>query len=103
VEASFIMDSSRILARQALAELLNALKPRKAHWYSIKALATEDPNHEKIEQLFPSLGTLLSLSEEIMHFVLVASGLMHWKVKRKVSHLHVSSPGRILTMSSSYI
>jgi hypothetical protein len=76
MEASITMGSSRILARQSLAELFDALKPQKAHWYSIKAPVTEDPNSDQIEQLFPSLGTLLSLTAEIMHFMLEASGLM---------------------------
>ncbi len=76
-----IMDSLRILAWQALAELFNALKPQKAHWYSIKATATQDPLSDRIEHLFPPLGTLLSLTAEIMNFVLEASGLMRWKDK----------------------
>jgi hypothetical protein len=77
------MDSSRILARRALAELFDALKLQKAHWYSIKAPTAEDPSSDRIEQLFPYLGTLLSLTAEIMHFVLEASSLMRWKDKKK--------------------
>jgi hypothetical protein len=83
IEASNTMDSSRILARQALAELFDALKPQKAHWYSIKAPTTKDPYSDRIDRLFPSLGTLLSLTTEIMNFVLEASALMRWKDKKK--------------------
>jgi hypothetical protein len=87
IEANNTMDSSRILARLALAELFDELKPQKAHWYSIKAPTTKDPYSDRIDRLFPSLGTLLSLTMEIMNFVLEASALMRWKDKKSGSPL----------------
>jgi hypothetical protein len=102
-ETSITMDSSRILAQWALAELFDVLKPQKAHWYSIKAPTIEDPSSNRIEQLFPYLGTLLSLTAEIMHFVLEASSLMRWKDKKKGILSPCLKSWRILSTNSSYI
>ena len=75
--------SRRQLAREALAEVLHALEPQKAHWYQLKAPIANEACNDRFQALFPYLGTLLSLSAELMHFVLETSGLIRWLDKKK--------------------
>jgi len=83
VEAVVMTVSRRQLAREALAEVLYALEPQKAHWYQLKAPIANEACNDRFQALFPYLGTLLSLSAEFMHFVLETSGLIRWLDKKK--------------------
>ncbi len=69
-------NSTRNSARQALAELFDALEPQKANWYCIKSPRSEDPSSDRIKALFPPMVMLLSMREDIFDFMVMKCGLM---------------------------
>jgi hypothetical protein len=69
------MSSSSFPGRQALTDFFHSMAMQKAHWYNIANSPPSDPSSSKVNEIFPTLSTLLSGDPYIMDSMLVLCGL----------------------------
>jgi hypothetical protein len=75
VDGDFIMESSCIGARTALAKLFMEMATVKGHWYSLKKPALSEEMNTEITAIFPLLSSVLHLDARTMEKVLNHCGL----------------------------
>jgi hypothetical protein len=75
LDAQDTNNMTRIIGRQALADIFTSLVSQKAHWYNMSNPLVFDPSSAVIDRIFLPMSTLLSLEKGTMDSVLQACGL----------------------------
>ena len=85
LEIPEMMKSSILAVRSMLAEFLHDMERQHAHWHHVFDPPENEINRNSTMMTFPSLASLLSISEELLAEVLIQCKLCKWRKQQEGS------------------